>query len=166
MGNCFGDKSIATGARTTPAIEISQGPRDDNKNKIALSGVGHWGQRRKLPKLGKKKAYTALLQCRTFPLPKKWGPQRKDFGGGYGFLVLIGILYPPLTWKVCLWGQKSSQMIFFRWWSCTLLSSHAKRCFRGKRHDNTNFECSRVWGSHLLACTLSTPLMKEKTVLP
>ena len=34
---------------------------------------------------GKKKAYTALLQCRTFLCRKKWGPQRKDFGGGYGF---------------------------------------------------------------------------------
>ena len=34
---------------------------------------------------GKKKAYTALLQCRTFLCRKKWGPQRKDFGGGHGF---------------------------------------------------------------------------------
>ena len=34
---------------------------------------------------GKKKAYTALLQCRTCFPRKKWGPQRKDFGGGYGF---------------------------------------------------------------------------------
>ena len=33
---------------------------------------------------GKKKAYTALVQCRT-SLAGKWGPQRKDFGGGYGF---------------------------------------------------------------------------------
>ena len=34
---------------------------------------------------GKKKAYTALLQRRTFLCRKKWGPQRKDFGGKYGF---------------------------------------------------------------------------------
>ena len=34
---------------------------------------------------GKKKAYTALLQRRTFLCRKKWGPQRKDFGGRYGF---------------------------------------------------------------------------------
>ena len=34
---------------------------------------------------GEKKAYTALLQCRTFLCRKKWGLQRKDFGGGYGF---------------------------------------------------------------------------------
>ena len=34
---------------------------------------------------GKKKPYTALLQCRTFLCRKKWGPQRKNFGGGYGF---------------------------------------------------------------------------------
>ena len=37
------------------------------------------------PGAGQKKAYTALLQCRTFLCRKKWGPQRKDFGGGYGF---------------------------------------------------------------------------------
>ena len=34
---------------------------------------------------GKKQAYTAPLQCRTFLCRKKWGPQRKDFGGRYGF---------------------------------------------------------------------------------
>ena len=34
---------------------------------------------------GKKKAYAALLQRRTFLCRKKWGPQRKDFGGRYGF---------------------------------------------------------------------------------
>ena len=34
---------------------------------------------------GEKKAYTALLQCTTFLCQKKWGPQRKDFGGRYGF---------------------------------------------------------------------------------
>ena len=28
------------------------------------------------PELGKKKAYTALLQCRTFLCQKKWGPHR------------------------------------------------------------------------------------------
>ena len=32
-----------------------------------------------------KKACTALLQCRTFLCPKKWRPQRKDFGARYGF---------------------------------------------------------------------------------
>ena len=39
--------------------------------------------KRELQLLGKKKAYTALLRCRTFLCRKKWGPQRKDFGGGY-----------------------------------------------------------------------------------
>ena len=34
---------------------------------------------------GTKKAYTAPPQCGTFLCPKKWGPQRKDFGGRYGF---------------------------------------------------------------------------------
>ena len=33
-----------------------------------------------------KKAYTALLQCRTFLCRQKCGPQTRDFGGRYGFL--------------------------------------------------------------------------------
>ena len=61
---------------------------------------------------GKKKAYTALLECRTELCRKKWGPQRKDFGGGYGFPGFIGFLYPPPAWKVFLWGQKSSPKDF------------------------------------------------------
>ena len=73
--------------------------------------------------VGKKKPYTALFQCRTFLCRKKWGPPRKDFGGGYGFVVFIGFLYPPPAWKVFLWGQKSSPNDFFRWWLCTLFSS-------------------------------------------
>ena len=40
----------------------------------------------KIPGRVRKKAYTALLQCRTFLRLKKNGvPQRKDFGGRYGF---------------------------------------------------------------------------------
>ena len=35
----------------------------------------------------KKKAKNGLLQCRTFFAEKKWGPQRKDFGGRYDFPV-------------------------------------------------------------------------------
>ena len=57
----------------------------------------------RIPNSGKKKAYTALLQCRTFLCRKKWGPQRKDFGGRYGFPgIFIGFLYPPPAWKVFL----------------------------------------------------------------
>ena len=41
---------------------------------------------RGLPAAGSnQKVYTALLQCRTFLCRKKWGPQRKDFGGRYSF---------------------------------------------------------------------------------
>ena len=41
--------------------------------------------------LGKRKAYTALLQYRTFSFAEKMGSQRKDFGGIYiyGFLVFV-----------------------------------------------------------------------------
>ena len=35
------------------------------------------------PLTGKKKAYTALLQYRTFLCWKKWGPQSKEFSGRY-----------------------------------------------------------------------------------
>ena len=44
-------------------------------------------------KIGKKKAYTALLQCKTFLCRKKLGPQRKDFGGRNGF---------PGFYRVCV----------------------------------------------------------------
>ena len=39
------------------------------------------------------------------------------------FLVLIGLLYPPPAWKVLFEARKVPQMIFFRRWSCTLVSS-------------------------------------------
>ena len=42
------------------------------------------------------------------------------------FLVLIGFLYPPPAWKIFLCGRKSSPNDFFRWWSCSLLSSLKK----------------------------------------
>ena len=75
----------------------------------------------------KKKEYTALLQCRTFFLCRKeWGPQRKDFGGRYGFPGFQRALYPPPVWKVFLEARKVPQKIFFQWWSCTLFSSLCK----------------------------------------
>ena len=45
---------------------------------------------------------------RNFSLPKKMGPQRKDFGGRYGFPGFIGFLHLPPAWKVFLRGQQSS----------------------------------------------------------
>ena len=50
---------------------------------VILGFCGHTAAFGSFP--GKKKAYTALLQCRTFLCRKKWGPQRKNFGGRYGF---------------------------------------------------------------------------------
>ena len=70
-----------------------------------------------------KQASTALLQCRTFLCRKRWGPQRKDFGGRYGFLIFIGFLYPPPAWKDFFEARKVPQKIFLWWWSCTLSSS-------------------------------------------
>ena len=62
---------------------------------------------------GKKKAYTALLQSRTFLCRKKMGSTEEIFSVvDMVFLVFIGFLYPPLAWKVFLWGQKSSPKDF------------------------------------------------------
>ena len=55
---------------------------------------------------GKKKAYTALLQCRTFLCRKNGGHGEKISVVDMVFLVFIGFLYPPLAWKAFLWGQK------------------------------------------------------------
>ena len=54
---------------------------------------------------------------------KKWGPQRKDFGGRYGFPGFYRALYPPPAWKVFFEARKVLQKIFFRWWLWTLFSS-------------------------------------------
>ena len=68
---------------------------------------------RKAPLAGKKKAYTALLQCRTFLCPQKNGGRRGKISAvDMVFLVFRGTLYPPLTWKVFLWGQISSPKDF------------------------------------------------------
>ena len=60
------------------------------------------------------------LCCRPAPVGNfslqkiKWGLQRKDFGGRYGFPGFTGFSYLPLAWKVfLLWGQKSSPNYFF-----------------------------------------------------
>ena len=49
-----------------------------------------------------KKAYTACSSAELFFAEKKWGLQRKDFGGRYGLPGFIGFLYPPPAWKVFL----------------------------------------------------------------
>ena len=62
---------------------------------------------------GKKKAHTALLQCRTFLCRKKIGGHRGKISVVEKvFLVFIGFLYPPPIWKVILRGQTSSPKDF------------------------------------------------------
>ena len=61
---------------------------------------------------GKKKAYTALLQCRTFLCRKNGVHRGKISVVDMVFLVFIGFLYPPPAWKVFLSGQKSSPKDF------------------------------------------------------
>ena len=65
---------------------------------------------------GKKKAYTTLLQRRTFlcrkKFPKNGGHRGKISVVDMVSLVSIGFLYPPPAWKVFLLGQKSSPKDF------------------------------------------------------
>ena len=63
-------------------------------------------------KPGKKKAYTALLQRRTFLCRKKWGPQRKDLGGRYGFSGFYRVFVSTTGLESFLLGQKSSPKDF------------------------------------------------------
>ena len=58
--------------------------------------------------LGNKKAYTVLLQRRTFFCRKKWGPQRRDFGGRYGFPGFYRVFVSTTGLEIFLLGQKSS----------------------------------------------------------
>ena len=64
---------------------------------------------------GKKKAYTALLQWGTFLCWKKWGTQRKAFGGRYGFPGFYRVSVSATSLEsnlVFLCGQKSSPKSF------------------------------------------------------
>ena len=60
------------------------------------------------------------------------------------FLVFIGFLYPPPTWKVFLRGGETTIKIKFallRGWALGAERKIVqKRCFCGKRHDNKNLK--------------------------
>ena len=64
--------------------------------------------------LGKRKHTPPCSSAELLSAEEKWGPQRKDLGGGNGFLVFIGFLYPPPAWKVFFEARKVLQKIFFR----------------------------------------------------
>ena len=52
---------------------------------------------------GEKESIHRPAPVRDFSLPKRMGPQRKDFGGGYGFPAFyIGFWYQPRAWNVFL----------------------------------------------------------------
>ena len=52
---------------------------------------------------GKKKAYTALLQSRTFLFAERNGGHRRKISVvDMAFLIFLGFLYPPPAWKVFL----------------------------------------------------------------
>ena len=65
-----------------PSLAPSLNPNEPAALKTTTVVTGeHW-----TGSLGKRKhTPPCSLQCRTVLCRKKWGPQRKDFGGGYGF---------------------------------------------------------------------------------
>ena len=88
---------------------ISHGSRHKfraNFSKKFVNALFFWGY------FWEKKAYTALLQSRTFLCRKKWGPQRKDFGGGYGFPGYYRVFVSTTGLESFFWGQNSSPKDF------------------------------------------------------
>ena len=61
---------------------------------------------------GKKKPYTALLQCRTFLCRKNGVHRGKISVVDMVFLVSIGLLCPPPAWKAFFETRKVLQKIF------------------------------------------------------
>ena len=59
----------------------------------------------------------------NFSLQKKMGPQRKDFGGGYGFPGFYRVFVSTTGLESSSLRRKVLQKFFFRWWLCTLFSS-------------------------------------------
>ena len=81
------------------------------------------------PRSGEKKKESIHRSSKElFFAPKKGGHRRKISVVDMVFLVFIGLLYPPPAWQVFLLRQKSSPKEFFRWWSCTYLSSLTDLC--------------------------------------
>ena len=76
-----------------------------------------------LTEIWEKESIHRPAPVQNFSLQKKRGPQRKDFGGGYGFLVSIGFCIHNWPGKFFFAARKVPQKIFFRWWLCTLFPS-------------------------------------------
>ena len=96
-------------------------------------------------RLGKREHTPPCSRAELFFAAKNGGHRGKISVVDMVFLFFL--LYPPPAWKVFLRGQRSSQMIFFRWWSCTLLSSLKGRrqwgplkAISGQRLFNGNFK--------------------------
>ena len=101
---------------------------------------------------GKKKPYTALLQCRTFLCRKKEVHRGKISVVDMAFLVFIRLVcihHRPGTFF--FETRKVLQNIFIRWWLCTFFSSlHWSGV---KRRSSYLCVCVRVL---VLSCVLST----------
>ena len=86
LGNFFGD-TIASMWRSPDTVHLgaTSQPPELLRSCFRSGPCGPYGSSLSYFRTGKKKAYTALLQCRTSLCRTKWGPQRKDIGGRYGF---------------------------------------------------------------------------------
>ena len=73
------------------------------------------------PQLGKGKHTPPCSSEELVFAEKNWGPQRKDFGGRYGFPEFYrGRCFHHRPGKFFFEPRKLPQKIFFRWWSCML----------------------------------------------
>ena len=61
---------------------------------------------------GEQETINHPAPVRNFSLTKEWGPQRRDFGGRYGFCGCIGLASKPLFW-IFLRKEKVSKLFPF-----------------------------------------------------
>ena len=90
--------------------------------------VHHW----------EKEAIHRPAPVQNLSLQEKWGPQRKDFGGGYGLPGFYRVFVSTTGLESFFFeARKVLQKIFFRWWLCTLFfllcTRLVKECFEALR---------------------------------
>ena len=97
--------------------------------------------------LGERKHTPPCPSAGTFLRRKNWGPQRKDFGGRYGFPGFVGVFVSTTgleSFFFRLWGEKCSpndflsggSVRFFRLCLCTYFGMK-------KKHRNEKFAWTR-----------------------
>ena len=95
---------------------------------------------------GKKKPYTALLQCRTFLCGKKMGSTEERFRWWIwlsGFFIWSFCIHHRLG-KFFFEAKNVLQWIFFRWWLCTPFSSLSKLSLSRLRACRSSEPCKKL----------------------